>query len=58
MDPMDPMDSREKLDWTEGMRWAKKRAMISTTEIIAYQQLKEAGIGDFKESSNPLRQRD
>ena len=55
---MDPMDSRKKLDWTEGMRWAKKRAMISTTEIIAYQQLKEAGIGDFKESSTPLRQRD
>jgi len=45
----DAICSRKKLDWEIGLRWMEKRgAMISTTEIIAFQLLKEAGTEEFK----------
>jgi isochorismate hydrolase len=45
----DAICSRRKLDWEVGLRWMEKRgAMISTTEIIAFQLLKEAGTEEFR----------
>jgi isochorismate hydrolase len=45
----DAICSRRKLDWEIGLRWMEKRgAMISTTEIIAFQLLKEAGTEEFR----------
>ncbi len=41
--------SRRKLDWKIGLRWMEKGgAMISTTEIIAFQLMKEAGTEEFR----------
>ena len=52
----DAVGSRKKLDWEVGLRWMdKKGAMISTTEIIAFQWLKEAGTEDFKQLSKLLK---
>jgi isochorismate hydrolase len=52
----DAICSRRKLDWEIGLRWMEKRgAMISTTEIIAFQLLKEAGTEEFKELSKLLK---
>jgi nicotinamidase-related amidase len=39
----DAICSRRKLDWEVGLRW-----MDSTTEIIAFQLLKEAGTEEFR----------
>ena len=48
----DAVCSRRKLDWKTGLRWMEKKgAMISTTEIIAFQLLKEAGTEEFKKLS-------
>ncbi len=48
----DAVGSRRKLDWETGLKWMEKKgAMISTTEIIAFQLLKEAGTEDFKKLS-------
>ena len=45
----DAICSRRKLDWEIGLRWMEKKgAMISTTEIIAFQLLKEAGTEEFR----------
>ncbi len=44
----DAICSRRKLDWEIGLRWMEKKgAMISTTEIIAFRLLKEAGTEEF-----------
>jgi nicotinamidase-related amidase len=52
----DAICSRRKLDWEIGLRWMEKKgAMISTTEIIAFQLLKEAGTGEFRELSKLLK---
>ncbi|NWG01462.1 MAG: isochorismatase family protein [Syntrophaceae bacterium] len=52
----DAICSRRKLDWEIGLRWMEKRgAMISTTEIIAFQLLKEAGTEEFRELSKWLK---
>jgi len=52
----DAICSRRKLDWEIGLRWMEKRgAMISTTEIIAFQLLKEAGTEEFRELSKLLK---
>jgi len=52
----DAVGSRKKLDWKAGLRWMEKKgAMISTTEIIAFQLLKEAGTDDFKQLSKYLK---
>jgi nicotinamidase-related amidase len=52
----DAICSRRKLDWEIGLRWMEKRgAMISTTEIIAFQLLKEAGTEEFKGLSKLLK---
>lgn len=52
----DAVGSRRKLDWEVGLRWMEKNgAMISTTEIIAFQLLKEAGTEDFKQLSKYLK---
>lgn len=52
----DAICSRRKLDWKIGLRWMEKRgAMISTTEIIAFQLLKEAGTEEFRELSKLLK---
>ncbi len=52
----DAIGSRKKLDWQVGLRWMEKKgAMISTTEIIAFQLLKEAGTDDFKQLSKYLK---
>ena len=52
----DAICSRRKLDWKVGLRWMKKKgAMISTTEIIAFQLLKEAGTEEFKTLSRWLK---
>lgn len=52
----DAVGSRKKLDWETGLKWMEKKgAMISTTEIIAFQLLKEAGTEDFKRLSKFLR---
>jgi hypothetical protein len=48
----DAVGSRKKLDWETGLKWMEKKgAMISTTEIIAFQLLKESGTEDFKKLS-------
>ena len=48
----DAVCSRRKLDWEIGLRWMEKmKAMITTTEIIAFQLLKEAGTDEFKRLS-------
>ena len=52
----DAICSRRKLDWEIGLRWIEKKgAMISTTEIIAFQLLKEAGTEEFKTLSRWLK---
>ena len=52
----DAICSRRKLDWEIGLGWMKKKgAMISTTEIIAFQLLKEAGTEEFRGLSNLLK---
>ncbi len=52
----DAVCSRRKLDWKTGLRWMEKKgAMISTTEIIAFQLLKEAGTEEFKRLSKLLK---
>ena len=52
----DAVGSRKKLDWEVSLRWMdKKGAMISTTEIIAFQWLKEAGTEDFRQLSKLLK---
>jgi nicotinamidase-related amidase len=52
----DAVCSRRKLDWEMGLRWmGKKGAMIPTTEIIAFQLLKEAGTEEFRRLSKLLK---
>jgi isochorismate hydrolase len=52
----DAICSRRKLDWEIGLRWVEKKgAMISTTEIIAFQLLKEAGTEEFRTLSKWLK---
>lgn len=52
----DAVCSRKKFDWETGLRWMEKRgAMISTTEIIAFQLLKEAGTEEFRGLSKLLK---
>lgn len=52
----DAICSRRKLDWEIGLRWMEKKgAMISTTEITAFQLLKEAGTEEFRELSKLLK---
>ena len=52
----DAICSQRKLDWEVGLRWMEKRgAMISTTEIIAFQLLKEAGTEEFRSLSKWLK---
>ncbi|MCJ7782695.1 MAG: isochorismatase family protein [Desulfobacterales bacterium] len=52
----DAICSRRKLDWEIGLRWMEKKgAMISTTEIIAFQLLKEAGTEEFRGLSKLLK---
>ncbi len=52
----DAICSRRKLDWKIGLRWMEKReAMISTTEIIAFQLMKEAGTEEFRGLSKLLK---
>ena len=52
----DAVCSRKKLDWEIGLRWLEKNgAMIPTTEIIAFQLLKEAGTEEFKGLSKLLK---
>ncbi len=52
----DAICSRRKMDWEIGLKWMEKRgAMISTTEIIAFQLLKEAGTEEFRELSKLLK---
>jgi hypothetical protein len=52
----DAICSRRKLDWGIGLKWMEKRgAMISTTEIIAFQLLKEAGTEEFRGLSKLLK---
>jgi len=52
----DAVGSRKKQDWEVGLRWMdNKGAMISTTEIIAFQLLKEAGTESFSQLSTFLK---
>ena len=52
----DAICSRRKLDWEIGLRWMEKKgAMISTTEIIAFRLLKEAGTEEFRRLSKLLK---
>jgi len=52
----DAVCSRMKLDWEMGLRWMEKKgAMISTTEIIAFRLLKEAGTEEFRRLSKLLK---
>jgi hypothetical protein len=52
----DAICSRRKLDWKIGLRWMEKRgAMISTTEIIAFRLLKEAGTEECRGLSKLLK---
>ena len=52
----DAVCSRRKLDWEIGLRWMEKRgAMISSTEIIAFRLLKEAGTEEFRRLSKLLK---
>ena len=52
----DAVCSRRKLDWEIGLRWMENMgAMITTTEIIAFQLLKEAGTDEFKRLSKLVK---
>jgi isochorismate hydrolase len=52
----DAVGSRKKSDWKASLNWMERKgAMISTTEIIAFQLLKEAGTEDFKQLSKYLK---
>jgi nicotinamidase-related amidase len=52
----DAVCSRRKLDWEIALRWMEKKgAIISTTEIIAFQLLKEAGTEEFRHLSKLLK---
>jgi nicotinamidase-related amidase len=52
----DAICSQSILDWKIGLRWMEKKgAMISTTEIIAFQLLKEAGTEEFRALSKWLK---
>jgi isochorismate hydrolase len=52
----DAVCSRRKLDWKVGLRWLEKKgAIISTTEIIAFQLLREAGTEEFRRLSKLLK---
>ena len=52
----DAVCSKRKLDWEVGLRWMEKKgAMISTTEAIAFQLMKEAGTEEFKKLSKFLK---
>ena len=52
----DAICSRRKLDWEIGLRWMERKgAMISTTEIIAFQLMKEAGTEEFRALSKWLK---
>jgi len=52
----DAVCSRKKLDWEIGLRWMEKiGAVITTTEIVAFQLLKEAGTDEFKQLSKSLK---
>jgi len=52
----DAICSKRRLDWEIALRWIEKKgAMISTTEIIAFQLLKEAGTEEFRELSKLLK---
>jgi isochorismate hydrolase len=52
----DALCSRRKLDWETALRWMEKKgATISTTEIIAFQLLKEAGTEEFRGLSKLLK---
>ncbi len=52
----DAICSRRKLDWEIALRWMEKKgAIISTTEIIAFQLLKEAGTEEFRRLSKFLK---
>ena len=45
------------VDWEIGLRWMEKKgAMISTTEIIAFRLLKEAGTEEFRRLSKLLKE--
>ncbi len=53
----DAICSRRRLDWEIGLRWMEKKgAMISTTEIIAFRLLKEAGTEEFRKLSKLLKE--
>lgn len=48
----DAVCSRRELDWEIGLRYMDKKGVtISTTEIIAFQLLKEAGTEEFRRLS-------
>ncbi len=52
----DAVCSRRKLDWEVGLRWMERQgAIISTTEIIAFQLLREAGTERFKRLSKRFK---
>jgi nicotinamidase-related amidase len=52
----DAVCSRRKLDWEIGLSWMEKKgAIISTTEMIAFQLLKEAGTERFKRVSKRFK---
>jgi len=54
--PADAVCPRRKLGWETGLRWMEKKgAIISTTEIIAFQLLKEAGTDRFKRLSKGFK---
>ena len=48
----DAVCSKRRVDWEIGLRWMEKNeAMITTTEIIAFQLLKEVETDEFKRLS-------
>ncbi len=52
----DAICSQRKLDWEIGLKWMEKKgAIISTTEMIAFQLLKEAGTEEFRALSKWLK---
>jgi isochorismate hydrolase len=52
----DGVCSRKKFDWKMGLRWMEKKgATITTTEIVAFQLLKEAGTEEFRKLSKYLK---
>jgi len=52
----DAVCSRKKLDWETSLRWMEKKgAIISTTEIVAFQLLREAGTEEFRRLSKLLK---